>query len=968
MNRDLKVYLIHKRRRPRLRNKLGIAAGVTSGMFAGTVGIFLLAIALTISATIGSVVAVYAYFARDLPDPGAIEMVREQFKTVQIYDRTGDHLLYEVVDPRGDRVYVPLGQIPLYLRQATIALEDKNFYTNPGIDLLGIARAFLANLRGEQIQGGSTLTVQLVKNVLIPAEERYEKSYTRKIREAILALEISRRYPGREGKDRVLEWYLNSSFYGNHAYGIEAASRVYFDKHVQELTLAEAAMLVAVPQYPAMNPIDNPEASRRRQEIVLDTMVRQGYITPEEAYAAKQEPIAVHPPTERFEIQAPHFAIYVRDLLEREYGDSMYKMGLRVYTTLDWDIQNMAQEAASSKIAEYGVDNDATNAAVVVLRPATGEILAMVGSVDYNNEAIDGQVNMAMAPRQPGSSFKPYTYLTAFEQGYTAGTVLLDIPTTFLNPPNDPYAPMNIDMKYHGAVTLRRALACSYNIPAVKLLNMVGINNVVQTARRVGITTLTDDYYGLSLTLGGREVRLLDHAFGYSIFANGGIMAGEPVPEWERRPGFRELQPVAILLIEDAEGNILRQYTHPETRRVVEPQPVFILNSILTDPAARAPAYGGSGQYLVLPDRPVAAKTGSTNDNTDAWVMGFTPQYVVGVWIGNADRHSMKRLLGSTGAGPIWHDIMLKLHEGQPVVLFPRPPGITEAVICPLSGQLATERCPNAQREVFIEGTQPTAYCTVHQVFRINKETGKLATVYSPPELVEERVFEIYPPEAADWVREQGIPQPPTEYDALPEDVSGNSEAAVFSPMPYQYVKGIVDIVGNAHRDNFAFYRLKYGQGLNPGAWMTIGADNPNQVDHGLLGQWDTAGLSGLYTIQLSVIDNSGSELLTNLQVTVDNEPPQATLMHPFQGGSHSRSDIESPWITVQVDGMDNVRMDRVEIYLDGQVVGISTVSPYAYKIMLTNVGSGTHEIFAAGYDAAGNRTETAHVQVTVTG
>ncbi|MGQ9553144.1 MAG: penicillin-binding protein [Anaerolineae bacterium] len=967
MNRDIKVYLLRKRRRPQ-GNRLGLLAGVTTGMFAGTIGIFLLAIALSVSAVIGSVAAVYAYFARDLPDPGEIERVQEQFKTVQIYDRSGKHLLYEVADPRGDRIYVPVDQIPIYLRQATIALEDKDFYTNPGVDLFGIGRALLANLRGERIQGGSTLTVQLVKNVLIPPEERYKISYARKIKEAILAMEISRRYPGREGKDRILEWYLNSSFYGNHAYGIEAAAKVYFNKHVQELTLAEAAMLVAIPQYPAMNPIDNPEIAKRRQEIVLDTMVRQGYLSAEEAYAAKQEELHIHPPTERYRIEAPHFAIYVRDLLEQEYGDSMYSMGLRVYTTLDWDIQQMAQQVASEKIAEYGVQNDATNAAVVVMRPSTGEILAMVGSVDYNNEEIDGQVNMALAPRQPGSSFKPYTYLTAFEQGYTAATMLMDIPTTFPNPPNEPYAPMNIDMKYHGAVTLRRALACSYNIPAVKLLDMVGIRNVVQTARRLGITTLTDDFYGLSLTLGSREVRLLDHAFAYSVFANGGIMAGEPVPEWERRPGFRELQPVAILLIEDSEGNILRQYTHPETRKVAEPQPAYIITSILSDPVARAPAFGASGQYLLLPDRPVAAKTGSTNENTDAWVMGYTPQYTVGVWIGNADRHKMKRLLGSTGAGPIWHEIMLRLHEGQPVVTFQRPPGIVEANICTLSGQLATEQCPNTMREVFIEGTQPTTYCTMHQVFRINRETGKLATVYTPPELVEEKVFEIYPPEAADWVRENQIPQPPTEYDPLPEDVAGSSEAAILSPAPYQYVKGIVDIMGNAHRANFAFYRLKYGQGLNPSAWMTIGPDNANQVDHGLLAQWDTTGLSGLYTIQLSVVDSSQSELVANLQVTVDNEPPQVTLVYPMEGGRHSRSDPEAPWITIQVDAVDNIRMDRIEFYVDGQPVGISTVTPYAYKVMLSDIAGGEHEIFAAGYDGAGNRTETAHVKVTVTG
>lgn len=967
MNRDLKVFLLRKRRRPN-GSRWGIFAGAAAGMAASTIGSIVLVFALLSAAAIGSAVAVYAYFAKDLPDAGEIEKVQEEFKTVKIYDRTGQHLLYEVADPSGDRTYVPIDQIPLLLRQATIAMEDRYFYSHPGIDIGGIARAFLLNLRGEQVQGGSTLTVQLVKNVLIPPEERYQISYARKIKEAILAIEISRRYPGREGKDRILEWYLNTAFFGNHAYGVEAAAQVYFGKHVQELDLAEIAMIEQIVQYPAMNPINNYDLAKRRQEIVLDVMALQGYITPEEAYAAKQEELVIRSATERYELQAPHFAIYVRDLLEEQYGDSMYRMGLSVYTTLDWDIQTMAQEAAAARIAEVGPDHDATNAAVVVMRPSTGEILAMVGSVDYYNEEIDGEVNMALAPRQPGSSFKPYTYLAAFEQGYTAATMVMDIPTTFANPPNEPYAPVNIDGNYHGAIRLRRALACSYNIPAVKLVDMIGVRSAVSMARRLGITTLNEDYYGLSVTLGAAEVRLLDAAFAYSTFANGGVMAGEPIPSWTTNRSTAPLQPVAILLIRDSQGNILKQYDHPETVQVVDPRPVYILTSILSDASARAPAFGASGANLVLDDRPVAAKTGSTNENTDAWVMGYTPQYTVGVWIGNADRHKMRNLLGSTGAGPIFHDIMEQLHEGLPVAQFTRPDGIVEARICNLSGLLATDDCPDAVTEVFVAGTEPTTYCTMHQVFRINRETGKLATVYTPPELVDERVYEIYPAEAADWVREQGIEQPPTEYDPLPEDASGSSEAAIFSPTAYQYVKGIVDIVGNAHCDNFAVYRLKYGQGLNPSAWMTIGGDNGNQVDHGLLAQWDTTGLSGLYTIQLSVVDNNQVERTANLQVTVDNEAPTAILNHPVEGGSHSRSDPEAPWITIQVDAVDNVRMDRVEFFVDGAAVGFSTVSPYSHKVLLTDIAGGGHEIWAVGYDAAGNATETAHVHVTVTG
>jgi membrane carboxypeptidase/penicillin-binding protein PbpC len=497
---------------------------------------------------------------------------------------------------------------------------------------------------------------------------------------------------------------------------------------------------------------------------------------------------------------------------------------------------------------------------------------------------------------------------------------------------------------------------------------MVGIPNVVEMVRRLGITTLTDDYYGLSMALGAREVKLLDHVYAYSVLANGGYMAGQPVPAWERRPGFRELDPVAILLVEDSEGNILKQYTQPEVRQVVEPQYAYVLQSIMSDPAARAPAFGASGAYLVLPDRPVATKTGSTNENSDAWTMGFTPQYAVGVWIGNADRTKMNRLLGSTGAGPIYHEIMVKLHEGLPVMEFQRPPGIVEKRVCPLSGQLATDHCPNARTEIFVEGTEPTGYCTAHQVFRVNRETGRLATVYTPPELVEERVYEIYPPEAADWVRTAGIPQPPTEYDPLPEEGSSGQEVAILSPTPYQYVRGVVELRGNARIPDQAVFRLKYGEGLNPSAWMTIGSEHGHQVDNGTLEYWDTTGLSGLYTIQLSVVDHNQAERLANVQVTVDNEPPQVKLNHPYPGSQHSRSDVEGAWFTIQVDAVDNLRMDRVEFYLDGAQVGISTVSPYAFKVMLSDVSAGQHEVWAIGFDAAGNSAETEHVQITVTG
>ncbi|HID62303.1 MAG TPA: penicillin-binding protein, partial [Anaerolineae bacterium] len=398
MNISQKILI---RRRRRRRESDGRSLLVR--LLIGTVTMAVLSAGLVTMSGVGAVAGVYAYYAKDLPDPEAIETAQEEFETTKIYDRTGQHLLYEVFDPRwGDRTIVPLDQIPLHMRQATIALEDASFYENPGVNLKGIARAAWSLLSRETesklgfrlpyatraFQGGSSITVQLVKNVLIPPEERTKRLLSRKIKEAILALEISRRYPGREGKDKILEWYLNYNYYGNFAYGVEAAANVYFDKHVQELDLAEAAMLAALPQFPALNPIDAPEKARERQHLVLDAMLREGYITPEECVEAKYKELKVRSSIgDRFDIKAPHFSIYVTKLLEEEFGPEMvYRGGLKVYTTLDMEMQTLAEEIARQKIKELQEDEEdrnVSNAALVSINPRTGEILAMVGSLDY---------------------------------------------------------------------------------------------------------------------------------------------------------------------------------------------------------------------------------------------------------------------------------------------------------------------------------------------------------------------------------------------------------------------------------------------------------------------------------------------------------------------------------------------------------------------------------------------------------
>ncbi|HID88589.1 MAG TPA: penicillin-binding protein [Anaerolineae bacterium] len=961
---------------------------------------------LTLSGIIGGIVGAYAYVAKDLPEPEQIEAVEQDFETTRIYDRTGEVLLWEIIDPHaGDRVWVPLDQIPEHLICATVAIEDRTFWENPGINPRGIARAFVANLRGEQIQGGSSITQQLIKNVLIPPEERVVgpegpklRDYTRKIKEVILALEVTRRY----SKEKILEWYLNTNFYGNLAYGIEAAAEVYFGKPANELTLAEAATLAAIPQYPQLNPFDNPEAARERQRLVLDQMVRQGCITPEEAEAAANEPWHLASATEQFDFLAPHFSVYVRNQLEEMFGpDLVHRGGLRVYTTLDYDLQQQAECVARAHIrrlsgedeqtvieqaiaegceaAQYlpplrardvGKDHNVSNAAVVVMRPGTGEILAMVGSLDYWDESIDGRFNAALGLRQPGSAFKPFTYVTLLSQGYNAAHLFWDVRTAFQQPGKPPYVPENYDRKYHGPQRLRLALARSYNIPAVAALQLAGVDNVIRTAHKMGINSLDRglEYYGLSLTLGGGEVRLLDMAYAYSVFANYGTMVGKPVPPERIRPGYRELDPVAILRVEDRNGNVLYEYNEPQRKEILSPQLAYLMISILSDREARWAAFGHPNPLELSNDRPAAAKTGSTNDWRDAWTIGFTPQLVTGVWVGNSDNSEMVDVPGSKGAAPIWHAVMEYALRGEEIQPFVRPDGLIERQVCAVSGKLPTGHCP-VVTELFIPGTEPTETCDIHQVFRVNRETGRLCTVFTPPELCEERVYEVYPPEAQDWLaslpEDQRPPMPPTEYDTIYGPSPADTEVAITYPAPYSYVSGgVITVTGNARGGDFAFYRLAFGEGLNPTQWIQIGPDHHNQVDNNILEFWNVTGLDGLYSLQLTVVDHSQAIRQATIQVTVDNISPTIRLTYPPDGKVYTYGKDE--WVNINADVADNYAIDRVEFYRNDEEepFAVRTVAPYNVNWFITELGQ--QRFRAVVYDAAGNRAKSEVVSIEV--
>ena len=965
-------------RRQRVRTKQGKGQTLWRVLVIGVVAI-LLSCGAIFGTGVGGAVAIYVSLTSDLPDPAQLAtrfsaQNQEFFETTKIYDRTGKNLLYEVIDPRGgDRQWVSLDTIPPFCRQAVVANEDKSFYENPGFDIRGVARAFVSNLQGGSVQGGSSITQQLVKGNLIDPEERLIREgiagYTRKAKEILLAAEIGRRY----SKDQILEWYLNTNFYGNLAYGIQAAAKVYFNKTVDQLDLAECAMLAPIPQFPAQNPIDNPNDAELRQALALDAMLRDGYITPEESVAAKTEDLKIGGGVEeRFDIKAPHFSVYVRKWLEDKFGaDAVYRGGLKVYTTLDLDLQNFAQDAISNQVKKLtDEDHNANNGSTVVIRPTTGEILAMVGSADYWNDSIDGKFNVATGLRQPGSSFKPFTYLTLLSQGVPASYGFLDVRTEFQQPGANPpiYVPENYDRKYHGYARMRLALARSYNIPAVRALEMAGVGNVVRTAHQMGITTLDQgpDYYGLALTLGGGEVKPIDMAYAFSVFANNGNMAGAPIPEDRQRPGYRTLDPVPVLRVEDSKGNVLWKYDTATVVRVVDAPLAYLITNFLSDNGARCAAFG-CPNVLEL-DRPAAVKTGTTNDFKDNWTVGYTPQVAVAVWIGNTDNSPMKHVTGISGAAPVWNQIMSYFLKDKEIQPFVRPPGLEEAVVCATTGLLPTKYCPTT-KELFIPGTEPTSYDTLSQAFLIDRDTGQLATAFTPPDKVEEKVFEIYPPEAADYVRENNIPQPPSNYDtAYGPPPNAYGDVAIIGPGAYSYIRATTPITGNAKGGDYNHYRIDFGKGLNPTEWQQIGPDHGEQVDNNVLEFWDVSGLDGLYSLRLTVFRNNNETQTSVVPVTVDNISPTIKIIYPNNGDAYTYPTDE--WVSIQLDVQDNVAIGRVEIYVDDKPEpwSVRAAPPFGDKWVLDSGDKlGTHTFYAKVYDKAGNVAESNKVKVVIT-
>jgi len=832
---------VERRPASRPRRKRGRVGCLLRGIALGLIALIVLIFVGTAAASIG-----YIRIADELPGPDELQNRAASFQSTLIYARNGE-LLYELLDPHGGRrIKVPLDQISPLLIRATIATEDRDFYEHPGFDPIAITRAIWQNIReGEAVSGASTITQQLARALLLSDEERAQRTLSRKIKEIVLAAELTRRY----SKDQILEFYLNEIYYGNLAYGIQAAAQTYFQKDAKDLTLAEASLLAGLPQAPAIyDPFTNPDAALGRQEQVLALMAENGDISQAEAEAAAQEMRnripTLRPP--RIDARAPHFVNYVRQVLEEQFGaQEIYRSGLRVKTSLDLRLQTLAEEVVRAHVDALA-ERHVTNGALVAIDPHTGEILAMVGSKDFSDPSIDGQVNVALRPRQPGSAIKPLTYLKAFEMGWTPATLLWDLPTTFPAFP-EPYRPKNYDGKFHGPQSLRSALANSYNIPAVKALQFIGIDNLKEIAARLGITTLTRPDYGLSLTLGGGEVTLLELTGAYAALANQGV----------------RIPPTPILEITNSEGQVLWRH-EPQGEQVLRPQHAYLMTGILSDNAARAPAFGEHSPLLL--SRPAAAKTGTTNDTRDNWTVGYTPELVAGVWVGNSDNTPMANVSGITGAAPIWHDFMEGALAGRAPVEFAVPEGVVEMEVCADNGA-QPNACPQRKKEVFAADQPP-----------LGPEHDWWVACPQQPDrrfiVVEKVLDEDGRNWLAQWAQENNIPL------GKEEDCNvAPPQAAIFWPGEGQTVDGKIEIIGMAKSDRFANYFVDYGVSFDPQGWGRVEGPVDHPVENGVLARWDTRDLpDGQYTLRLVVTDQLGNQAEARAHVLVVHPTAEPTL------------------------------------------------------------------------------------------
>jgi len=904
----------------------------------------------------------YSNLTQDLPSLEIIPQLLEPpngllLHPTRFYDRSGEIILLELENPAiPARQYLSMQSsssasepMPPYFAAATLTVSDPTFWEHPGF-----LTPFIKS------QEYKTITQRLVSDLLLWDEP---ESPWRIWRERVLAAQLTQHY----GRERVLTWFLNTTYYGNQAYGVDAASQVYFGKSATELSLAEIAMIAAIADAPTINPINDRETAIERQQSTIDMMLTQGKITTEEAHQAKKVDLVFSTPAPPRPNPAPAFTqLTWEQIITQIPIERLERGGFEIITTLDYDLQTQATCTADVHLTrlmgseasigspncqaarllptlsfESAITRHELNTKIMILNPHTGQVLAAIGESTTN-----------IAPTQksghpPGTLMTPFIYLTAFTRGFSPASLVWDIPSSF---PKTIIKATNPNNNYDGPMRVRTALNNDIWLPALTTLNQFGAENIWQTAEKFGILMTPEiaaspDCPDCLYALEGGEVTLLAMAQAFGILANQGNFTGNVTIKDNENP---QLSAIFIQEVKDSQGNILPLSKSPKNQPIISSQLAYLMTHMLSDEPARWPSLGHPNPLEI--GRPAAAKMGSTTQGDDIWTLGYTPQLVVGVWIGAGDSDKTgNTVIPPKAAAALWHAIIKYATRNMPAEEWEMPPGIATTEVCDPSGLLPTRDCPLIVKEVFLSGHEPTQLDTLYRAYQVNRETGRLATIFTLPELIDERVYLVVPPEAISWAQDSGFPAPPQSYDAI-HAPNPPPDAQITMPAMFSAVAGEVAIQGSATGDDFISYRLQVGEGLNPQSWFVIGDDIATPVDHDMLGVWDASSLNGLFAIQLIVVREEQHVDTTTIQVTVDNQAPKITITHPEDGQVFSTE--TNSIITFQVQATDNLKLEQITFYIDGQLAATQIQPPFALP---WSVQLGEHRLRVEAIDMAGN-------------
>lgn len=941
----------------------------------------LIGVVVPLVVLLGGAAIVYAEAIDGLPTPVETTFV-DSAGITRLVDASGRTTLMRVSDPLGNtREWTRVDGLPQHVIDATLMVEDPDFLETTAFDPTGTLTRLWRNIMDQPLEPDASLTARLVRNA-ITAQPEVPRASDR-AREIALVAEINRRYSPRE----VLEWHLNTNYYGSEAYGIDAAAQIYLGKRAADLTLDEAALLASIPTAPQFNPFDDENAARGRQADTLRRMLNGGLINQADFDEASAVITQLRAGGGQSPDVAPEYSLYARRQAEKilnglglDGGRMVSRGGLTITTALDLSLQRQAECALNGHLAQLaGQTPDwrtpdgspcAAQAALGRIPPVQGAAPDS-GSITIVEVATGRLVAMAgpgtRADAQPGYTLAPFVIFEGFRERqqniqYTPASMLLDIPRNFPGPSEGLiYQPSNADGRFSGPVSLRESAAKSLLPPIVQIADNHGLTAILRTARRLGVNTLTDGMYDLSLLERGGLVAPLDIAYAYSVLGSQGTMYGVPVTP--RGVGLRNRDPAAVLKIEDAAGNTLWEY-QPDALAINlfsdAAELGYLINSVLSDAALRLERYGADSP--LTPQRATAIVHGITSNGLDDWTAGYTPQFSITVHLARADRSAIALAAASTdGTGALWRAISDVTHANISPVDWPRPENVIEASVCQRSGLLPNGVCPT-RREIFIAGIQPFQPDNMWRAIEINSRTRQLATPNTP---AGERVTETYfiPPDSAlDWWIANRQPLPPTDYDSFtrPDNAAFRS-TQITRPAPLAWLRGQVEVRGSVP-ESLRSFQLAYGEGINPAGWVSIGGEQSAAPTDGILGTWDTTGLDGVYTLELSATNRDGTRESSVVQVRVDNLPPSIVL-DAGERGKIYRFPAESV-IPINAIVADNLALDRVEIYYEGRLVSTLREAPYVYTHPITSVGTESFE--AVAFDAAGNQTTSSPLMIEV--